>query len=203
MTRKKLTVAQKIRKQKVAENLTYYMTLRGISGRDLANKTNISVQTISAVRHGRGKLSAESAEKLASVLHCEPDDIDPGYKVTIIVDTPENSFSTNLNTQMIKHNEKVADLAKAIGYAEATVSKWKNNKLFPSDSALYKLAQHYQVNPQQLLGKDYTSELLPNLTPLQQEVLSHLPKQLSEKNLAKLIKYIDSIASIDKLENSK
>lgn len=200
MSKKKLSPAQIIRREELADNLKYYMKLRGITGRDLSAKTNIPTQTISHVRTGRGTLTVERVEKVASALNCKPEELDPGYIVKVETHKNSSIFSQNLQKLMIKNHEKDADLSKAIEYALPTITKWKNDTLKPSDQAIYRIADHYKVSPRELTGGDFKFELDPTLNKTQKAVLSHLPEELSEENLDKLISYIKNLNIINDKE---
>lgn len=72
-----------------------------------------------------------------------------------------------------------ANLAKAIGYSQRAVSKWVNGQAEPTESAIRKLADYFNVSIDYLLGRtdDYRTitaqSSAPSLSSQEQKLLNN------------------------------
>lgn len=202
MANKELTTAQKIRKIEIADNLNYWIKLRHITARELADKTGISFSSISAYRNGRGNLSHFKAQQLAKVLNCSPDDIDPTYEITSTPTKNPLIFMKNIQALMIKKGETLPELASAIDYSVSSIEKWKNGDMLPSIQAIHALANHFNISPEELVGDNFEIAVNGKLSWSQQKILAKIPDDLSEEDIRKISDYINLIKNAKEKEKN-
>lgn len=85
-----------------------------------------------------------------------------------------------------KHNIQQKELALIIGVAQPTVSEWETGKKDPSGERLKKLAEFFQVDELDILGRGFRTE---NRMPVTNEArivsggIDKLPKEQREQIL--------------------
>lgn len=61
-------------------------------------------------------------------------------------------FGERLKKERLKNDELQSDLAKELGVDVSMVSLWENGKNYPEVKKIIKIAEHYQVSVDYLLG---------------------------------------------------
>ena len=77
-------------KEKFSENLKYYLQLRGVMQKELANYVGVSAGTIVDWKSGRSYPRMDKIQKIAEYLRCEPSDL-----------IEDRSFLNNSYTQSV------------------------------------------------------------------------------------------------------
>lgn len=110
MARNKLSLPEQRARETISENLKHYS--RGMTQKELSEKTGIPTSTISGYFAKRSTPNAGALQKLADALNVNKSDIDPRYKL---------DDSTN-------YEPKTADLAD-----EDVIFTYEGKKIPPED----------------------------------------------------------------------
>lgn len=94
------------------------------------------------------------------------------------------NFGEILNNLMREEDVTQAELAKSIGYTQRAVSKWVNCQSEPTEKAIVKCANFFQVSTDYLLGleDDFGARLAPihsddtNLTTEERQLIEDFRK---------------------------
>ena len=103
----------------------------------------------------------------------------------------ETYFGQMVKKERNNHNETMQQLADSIGAKKTTVSMWENGGVVPKEDFLVKIANHYNVSVDYLLGNDQ-KETKDN----ESETLKHLQrglKQMNEDDLNKAEKLLQTV----------
>ena len=100
-------------------------------------------------------------------------------------------ISTGCNMNIVKelrkkHNIQQKELASIIGVAQPTISEWETGKKDPSGDRLRKLAEFFQVDELDILGRGFVaSERMPitNEARIVSGGIDKLPKEQREQIL--------------------
>lgn len=77
------------------------------------------------------------------------------------------NFGNNLKILMTDEHITQTELAKKIGYTQRAISKWVNGQAEPTESAIKKCAEFFEVSFDYLLGEnEYYEEKLPSVNHL-------------------------------------
>ena len=68
--------------------------------------------------------------------------------------TPGKGFAENLKALMKAHGDGIADLAKAVGVGQSTVSMWRNGRSVPRADALGRLCRRYGVSARNMFKEE-------------------------------------------------
>lgn len=206
--RKALSVAGRIRRERVRENLNNLLRKRHMTQEELSRKTNIPSGTISNYRKVTGIASLPSKKNLlamANALHCEPDEIDPAYlqivKVSDTLDNKENVdiFAQNLQTLITNEGLAYNEFCDKIGISYRTLWSWFTGAAKPSDESLEKLAKYFKMPVKKLVTAKLNSD---DAFAAPFRIARHLPLNLSKRDEEKIIDYIEYIKYKNKNHNS-
>lgn len=77
------------------------------------------------------------------------------------------SFGKILKTLLDEHEMSQVQLSSQIGYTQRAVSKWVNEQAEPSETAIRKTADFFEVSTDYLLGRsdDFGNIVLPTKSP--------------------------------------
>ncbi|KRM61398.1 repressor C1 [Paucilactobacillus vaccinostercus DSM 20634] len=81
------------------------------------------------------------------------------------------------------------ELAEALNFSKQEISNWETGLKKPRISAMYQLAQYFDVTISELLDEHLDPEHIDRTARI---LASHLPSDLSEEELKKITEYIDS-----------
>lgn len=104
------------------------------------------------------------------------------------------SFGENLRFLMVEQHISQTEFAKKIGYAQRTISSWVNSQSEPTESAIRKVAEYFQISTDELLDvdKNYTRGLNTYSAEERQLVadfrqLSYYKRELIKNNIIAML----------------
>ena len=107
-------------------------------------------------------------------------------------------FGNIIRKERLNHSETMQQLAEALKTNKSTISMWENSGIVPREDMLIKIAQHYGVSVDYLLGNDSASN-----NDNDSETLRHLQRGLNQMNENELKRAEKLLASVfdDLFEN--
>ena len=165
--RKELSLAARIRRERVKENLNELLKKRGMTQKELAEKTVVAYATINNYRRVYAQSSLPSKKNLlamAKALNCEPDEIDPSYLQFVVtndkLDDKENLkiFSSNLQALISREGLTYKEFCENLGISYRALWGWATGEIKPSEESLELLSKHFRIPIKDLLNTSIDTE---------------------------------------------
>ncbi|KRM55912.1 XRE family transcriptional regulator [Lacticaseibacillus sharpeae JCM 1186 = DSM 20505] len=77
----------------------------------------------------------------------------------------ENTIGSALRRIRKNRGESIVEVAKATHTSPASFTKWENEQNIPSERSVRKLAEYYDMEPQELLALAYPDKYAPKTAP--------------------------------------
>lgn len=87
-------------------------------------------------------------------------------------------FGENLKRLRIAYSLSQIQLAGKLGVSKQTVSNWENNNILPSVDMLIRIARHFSVGTDYLLGED--SRTYIEVTGMTLEQVAHIQQIIND-----------------------
>ena len=197
--RKAISLAARIRRERIKENLNELLKKRGMTPKELAEKTGIAYTTINNYRRVYAQPSLPSKKNLlamAKALNCEPDEIDPSYLQFVVtndkLDNKENLqiFSSNLEALISREGLTYKEFCENLGISYRALWGWATGEIKPSEESLELLSKHFRIPIKDLLNTSIDTE---EATKRSFEILQHIPSNLSKEDKDQIINFIEFI----------
>ena len=102
-------------------------------------------------------------------------------------------LSMKIATLRNERNLTQKELAEALNFSKQEISNWETGLKKPRISAMYQLAEYFDVTISELLDEHLDPEHIDRTARI---LAAHLPSDLSEEELKKITEYIDSFKRV-------
>ena len=105
-------------------------------------------------------------------------------------------FSQNLKYLRNKHNMEQIDLAHKLGRKSASsISEWEKGKYTPKMQTLVEIASIFNVNIDDLMGEDLSSDKESKQKNSFETIAAHLDGDLTEEEWQEILDYAEYVKS--------
>lgn len=142
------------KKTHLQEKILERMHDMGLTRRDLAERSGLSVYTIRDVMNMPRKNTPETINRICWALRMTPEELTGDADFFVYNDKEIDNFAENLKMLMAVNFVNQTDLQKTLHFSKGSISLWINGYCKPSPSACVKLAKFFKIEPEDLFVED-------------------------------------------------
>ena len=201
-------------RENVRKNLGYYLSLKSISQKELAERLGVSQSAVTNWMKGKNSPDIETVAQICKVLEISVIDL---FGTDVPSESPQEQLSQKTsNTKKLLLGEKLKyirelrklgqkEVADLTGINHKTISNYENNRSEPDVDKLAAFCRVYNVSADFFIPINSNTSTVKNLTARDDKTLERLIKNydsLNEEGQENLLEYSDFLISSGKYKRN-